>query len=765
MRILAAIAIAWALQSGPLTGTVADQSGAAIAGALVVAHLAGDVTLRTTSAGDGRFSFPDAAAIVSLTVRSPGFGEAHLDTSGAEAVTVTLRPASITQTIVVAATDTPARPAELPADVTVLRHERIDLSPALTADDVLRQVPAFSLFRRSSSLAAHPTTQGVSLRGIGPSGVSRTLVLLDDIPLNDPFGGWIYWTRVPTTAVDRIEVVESSAASLYGDYAMGGVISIVTAPQRRLLDVRTQAGSFETTRLAAGGGGAYDGLGLAVDVSSLRTDGYPTVAAAERGRVDTNAGVDVVNATGSLRYDPSARLHAFVRGTYFSEDRQNGRISTVDGTPEGNSTIWRSIEGGGRTLVGSSSTFEATVSGSREQFLSNYLSVPAASPPRSIGRMVLNQRVPVGAQRASANWSTAAGSRLVLSAGFEMQRVHGDSVEDALDNVTGTIPTLHRVAGGRQTTVGGFAQGLFTPTAKLTVTLGLRRDRWRNYGGHNLETCLNAFTCSPNNVPDFPDRRERAVSPRAGVRYQLHSRINVWGAASAGFRAPTLNELYRQFRVGATLTLANSDLTAERLRGYEGGVNLSISRGLDFRVTAFDDRLRDPISNATVSTSGATVIQRRENLGRTRARGIEADAEWRWRDRFTLTAAYVHNDAIVLANSSSPQLVGKWLPQVPRHRGSVQLSYGHPRAALVGVEAMLTSGQFDDDLNTPARLLPRYATVDASVSRQFGRRFEAFAGAQNLFNTTVIVGTLPTSIGAPRLMSGGVRVRLGNAVR
>src|SRR5579872_4110370 len=117
-------------------------------------------------------------------------------------------------------------------------------SPALIADDALRNVASFSLFRRTSSIAAQPTTQGVSLRGIGPSGQSRTLVLLDGIPFNDPFGGWVYWTRVPLESVDRVELTEDSSSSLYGNIAMGGVINIITAhPTPHTVDVNTQYGN------------------------------------------------------------------------------------------------------------------------------------------------------------------------------------------------------------------------------------------------------------------------------------------------------------------------------------------------------------------------------------------------------------------------------------------------------------------------------------------------------------------------------------------
>ncbi len=107
---------------------------------------------------------------------------------------VELDLARLTEERVNVVTRTEQQIGEMPASATVVRAEEIKQSPAVAADDILRQVPTFSLFRRTSSLAAHPTTQGVSLRGVGPSGVSRTLVLIDDVPFNDPFGGWVYWT-------------------------------------------------------------------------------------------------------------------------------------------------------------------------------------------------------------------------------------------------------------------------------------------------------------------------------------------------------------------------------------------------------------------------------------------------------------------------------------------------------------------------------------------------------------------------------------------
>ena len=167
------------------------------------------------------------------------------------------------------------------------RAEDIRQSPALVADDVLRQVPTFSLFRRTSSLSSHPTAQGVSLRGIGPSGVSRTLVLLDGVPFNDPFGGWVYWTRVPLESVERIEMVDGSSSSLYGNYAMGGVINIVTTrPARRTVELKPQYGNLRQSEVRLlrqrrrGASWASPSKAAASD-----TDGFPIVVR-DRARAD-----------------------------------------------------------------------------------------------------------------------------------------------------------------------------------------------------------------------------------------------------------------------------------------------------------------------------------------------------------------------------------------------------------------------------------------------------------------------------------------------
>jgi outer membrane receptor protein involved in Fe transport len=248
-------------------------------------------------------------------------------------------------------------------------------------------------------------------------------------------------------------------------------------------------------------------------------------------------------------------------------------------------------------------------------------------------------------------------------------------------------------------------------------------------------------------------------SPRVAALYRVNDAVSAWAGAGWGFRAPTLNELYRQFRVGTTLTLANNALGPERLFGYEGGATLTPGRNVTLRATLFANHLKDPVSNVTIATAGAAVTQQRQNLGRTRVRGVQADAEYRLGRSWKIMGGYVFNRAMVTENPNDRDLVGTFLPQVPKHRGSARVAYSDPSRGTIAVGVLLVGAQFDDDRNTISRRLPGYTVVDLMLARSLQRNVELFFGVQNILDREYLVGTLPTTVGTPRLISGGVRLR------
>ena len=660
-----------AAAQAPVTGIVRDETGAVVSGASVLVRTGDKVEQQTVTGPDGRFVLDDSLPpFSSLIVRAGGFAEHTQSVANGTAVEVVLTPAGVRESVTVTPTRTEQRLGDVPASVSIVDKETIRRSPAIVVDDVLRLVPTFSLFRRTSSLSAHPTAQGVSLRGVGPSGVSRSLVLIDGIPFNDPFGGWVYWTRVPLESVERIEVVDGTSSSVYGNYAMGGVINVVSArPRPRTFELRTQYGSNDSPKADFFASNVWGNFGASVEGSAFATDGFPQVIENERGAVDTKAAVDYQNLALKVDYSPAPRLNAFVRGGYFREERDNAKVTTV-GPPlaEANDTTWKSISGGVRMTLPDQSDLQARVFGDFETFHSNFMAVAAGPPPvstpRAIGRMTLLQRVPTTGVGAMAQWSRAFSTQVLLSGGADWRRIEGASHEQGLDPVTGSTVTLIREAGGTQQSSGAFVQGQMWPATRVSVTLSGRVDHWRNYDARNLETTV--ATGLPTAASrTLPDKEDTVFSPRAAVLYHVNDRVTAWSSLGWGFRAPTLNELYRQFRVGALLTLANDQLGPERLIGGEVGVNLAPLQDLTVRSTWFDNRVENPVSNVTIALN----TQQRQNLGRTRIWGVQTDAEYRLSTEWRVGAGYMFNQAKVKEFDANPALVGKYLPQVPKHRG------------------------------------------------------------------------------------------------
>jgi iron complex outermembrane recepter protein len=762
-------------------GVVVDQQSLPVSGAQVSITAQRGSVLKTAVTSSDRFRIDGLSpGVYDVRVEASGFAPSaqtvDLTTAREANLNFRLEPARITEQVVVTPTRSEQRLGDVPASVTVLGSEEIRRSPAVVADDVLRQSPTFSLFRRTNSLSSHPTSQGVSLRSIGPSGTSRTLVLIDDVPFNDPFGGWVYWTRVPLMSVDRVELVNGSTSSVYGNYAMGGVINIVTNPPApRVVEFKPQFGNRTTPKFDFFASDRWGKFGAVVEGSLLNTDGYPIVAETERGPIDNNATVDYRNVSAKVQYLPTDRVSVFVRGGYFTEDRVNGKIGEV------NDTRWTFVNGGVQARLPDNSNLQGRIFADLQKFHSTFLAVTNAATTRNLVRLATDQRVPTDGVGSLVQWSKPISQSHAFSAGTDWRWVDGDSEEDAY---TPAVPTVivppvtqqatlsvQRVSGGTQRSVGAFVQDIFTPLPKLAVTLNARVDHWRNYNAHNLETTVATGLPTANNRPALPDKEDTVVSPRVAAIYHATDRVSAWGDFGYGFRAPTLNELYRQFSVGLVVTRANDQLGPERLVGGEVGVNVSPTRNVTIRTTWFDNRVKDSVSNTTIGTN----LQQRQNLGRTRIWGIQTDAEYRAGTYWRFSAGYLYDQAKVTENPANPSLVGRFLQQVPSHRASGQVAYGNPRIAAVALGIQFVGRQFDDDLNertvpgpalaeagyevTTEPGLPMYALVDLMASRTFGANLEAFVGLQNLFDQKYFVQTNPSTFGTPRLVHGGVRVR------
>jgi len=284
-----------------------------------------------------------------------------------------------------------------------------------------------------------------------------------------------------------------------------------------------------------------------------------------------------------------------------------------------------------------------------------------------------------------------------------------------------------------------------------TASAAVRFDAWRNDSGTTIVAGQRVA---------LADRSATAWNPRLSTIFAFTPEVSLTASAYRAFRAPTLNELYRPFRLGGVQTLANSALEPERLEGAESGIRYQSRDGRVFaRANLFWTNLRDAVGNVTLSTTPALITRERENIGRIRDRGIEVALDARIRPDWTLSAGYLLADSRVASSARNPALAGKRVPQVPRDQATVQLRFARPSLATVVAQARWSGPQYDDDLNA-LRLGSAFA-IDALVSREIFGGGEIFAAGENLTNRRNDVGRTPVrTLGAPATFRPGVRLRI-----
>jgi outer membrane receptor protein involved in Fe transport len=736
-----------------VTGIVLDQIKSPIAQAQVSLSTASTLIAQVNTDAGGRFDFEGVTADEgTLSVRARGFAAVERTWSATKDETtelvIVLMPAPLAEQVTVTATRAETRIGETAASIVVLSSNELSSTAAVTLDDALRQVAGFQLFRRSGSRSANPTSQGVSLRGVGASGASRAIVLSDGVPLNDPFGGWVYWGRVPRASISQVEVLRGGASSLYGSDALGGVINIITRePASPVLSLEAAYGNQQTPNAMLFASGRNGKWRARLSGELLSTDGYILVAEDERGRVDTPVGSCHSAFDLKLERELTKTLTVFARAAYFGEARTNG-------TPlQTNRTHLRQWSTGGDWQSLRLGNFVARAYGDTQVFDQNFSAVATDRNSETLTRV---QRVPAQVAGLSLQWSRAFGARQTFVTGFEGREVRGASDEIVF---TQSRPSSLVGTGGRERTFGLFAEDIFRLTSRLTLTGGLRVDGWRNYRALSVSRALRQNATAA--VGLSTDRNETSFSPQFSALYRVNELVSLNASAYRAFRQPTLNELYRSFRIGDVLTLANERLSAERLTGGEVGTSLTPRGGrFNIRGTLFWTEVNRPVANVTLNVTPTLLTRQRQNLGRTRSRGIEIESEGRLGEHWIISGGYLFADATVLKFPANTALEGLRIPQVARHQLTFQMRYNNPALFNLGLQARASSAQFDDDQNRFR--LGRYFTCDVLASRRIARNLDLFLAVENLLNQRYEIGRTPvTTLGPPSLVRIGFRLHFG----
>jgi len=643
--------------------------------------------------------------------------------------------------------------APLPADraFSVVRIEGA-MATAPRLDEALTDTPGVQLFRRTSSAASNPTTQGLSLRSIAGSGAGRALVTLDGAPQNDPFGGWVIWSGLPPVSIEGTLIVRGAGAGPYGAGALTGVVQLL---ERTRTPVGGLYEAYLGERGAAGGQLAFAAGDLFVAASHQRSDGWVPVRS---GGGAADEALALESWSMAARFAPqlgTARLS--VRGSVFEESRDSGlkgaqarsngaslSLALSDESP-GLGTRWR-LQGW-----------------TRLSDLENRSVAVAA------GR---NSTTPANSQYATPALGAGVNAALRLDhqdggweVGGDLRFAEGETREQF--RFLGGAFTRGRIAGGTQTVTGLYGEH-WRQLGMWLFTGGARIDHWSSRSGSRRERDLASGAPTLTLSPDDADGWQPTA--RAGLRRD--GPVAIRAAAYSGFRPPTLNELHRPFRVGNDVTEANPGLDPEVLYGLEAG--LEGQGPWRWSTTVFANRLEGAVTNVTIGAGPAVfpiagfipaggVLRQRQNAGDIDAVGIEAALDRRWDSGFALHAAIAYTDAELDGGAAAPQLTGLRPAQTPRLTAVVSGDWTPGPGLTLRALARHEGDRYEDDLNS--RRLAAATTLDLRMDWRMTSRATLWLALDNATDEAVETGQTVDgveSFDAPRTARLGLRLTPGN---
>lgn len=618
---------------------------------------------------------------------------------------------------------------------TTLERDVIIASPSGRIEDVLRGVAGFQQFRRSDSRSSNPSAQGVTLRALGGNATSRALMLLDGVPIADPFFGFIPLSAIAPETLGTVRVTRGGGSGPFGAGALAGTIELESAAPGESAPLLASA-AINSRAESELSGVLTQRLGRGFAVASGRWDrgqGFFTTPNDQRVPATARAGFDswnaAVRAVAPLTEDVElqARVAAF-------RDARTLRFEGADSTSEGQEASLRIVGRGAWQ-------FDALAYVQARDFTNVVISSTRFTP-------TLDQR---------ATPSTGVGGKFELRPplaeahdiriGADYRRADGELQEDAISAFAGLV-TERRRAGGATANLGLFVEDDWQ-IGPLLVNGGLRADRTSITGG--FFRAVDAAGV-PVNAISAPDRSDWAVSWRAGALFYATRRLDIRAAAYTGLRLPTLNELYRPFVVFPVVTEANAALENERLEGFEVGLDWQPINQIVLSLTAFDNEVENAIANVTIAPN----LRRRENLPAITARGVEASLAAKF-GAVSIDGSLAWTDAEVRGEGASIDLDGNRPAQTPEFAASVTFGWQPAPGWRVAGTLRHVAAQFEDDREAD-RLAPA-TTLDAFLTAPLAGKLSMVVRAENLTDETIITRNQGGSIdlGAPRTVWLGLR--------
>ncbi|KXK42205.1 TonB-dependent receptor [Nitrosomonas europaea] len=609
---------------------------------------------------------------------------------------------------------------EIPGTLHLFDKEKIRLRNVRRAGDILQETPGVYIWGASQGSQAPSANRGnrISIRGV--SGVSRTLVLLDNQKMNDPAFGTFNWATLFPEDIERIEVIPGAASALYGGNAFAGVIRVVSKkPTEKEISL---TGGYQFNSPESGYGSAVyrdvfdNGLAISIGyryetssgyrdswsfsdpatnqagpqgtrvtgaIPTHTTNGTPTFQIGDRGNVPWNYHVGQIKAY--YDFSPTTRISGGLR--YLFSDVRSENPTSYLRDPGGNTVISGTVNVGG-TILGritpslflnaetheddlrSFLDFEHEFANHSKLSLSfnhlsrGYWSTLVGQNSTFDGGPGTSAHRPQQLINGQGMYSFHLGDRHFLTTGFQVEHGTLKRREYTLSNWQDidSRTALNLTGDSESLTTSFFVQDEIFLTDRLTAYFGTRLDWWTAEGkSRNLQTGVVKPTEKQSVVE---------ISPKLALVYQAPWQGGVLRAsAGRAFRPPTLQDMFADSRRGVVINYANASLKPETALSWEAGIEQHLAAtGTRLKATFFENRLFDLITSKNLTFTTTLREATDVNAGTGITRGIELSVDQVLTGWLKLHANYTWTPtARTLKNSASPDSEGKRMPNSSKH--------------------------------------------------------------------------------------------------
>jgi iron complex outermembrane receptor protein len=640
--------------------------------------------------------------------------------------------------VVVTATKTERNPRDIPARVSVISSDVIMNSPAMQIDDIIRFTPGINVNRSTGIFSMRPM---VTLRGLSGDEQSRTLVLVNGVPVNTSDEGGVNWNRINQNDIERVEVFKGPGSSLYGNNAMGGVINLITRKPVKTQEIFSSFsyGTFNTlrqdlnVRLRAENG--YYGT---LSQFFVKSDGYNNVPDTDRTVYDIDRFLEATGISARIGNDGKKWVNWELQYDIYRDKRGEGyQIYAPEGCYRNfNTNLLRgNLNGGNRKTAYTLNVFYQ---------MENYYDINERMKGPNYSRYDVNSyRKDMG---SILNINHQLIEDNTITGGFEYKQ---GSIEGGDYYQTAPYDTVYNA--GKLNTLAGYIQDehVFLNN-KIRLVTGLRFDQVTFSDG-------DYYASDPwNTEPELKDYTWTELSPRAGLRFNFIEKVSAYLSYSHGFRASILDDLTRTGWMWVGPKYANPELEPESMNNYEIGFDLFPVNKLKLSLSAYMMQGKDFLYYVSTGDSifGRPVF-RRENVTNVNVSGVEAEVNYSLSTHFLVFAGYTFCESKIVGFEKRPDLENKYLKYTPKHSGSLSLLWQNKYVNFTA-RTMYKGMQYGDDENKVE--LKEYVSLDVMISKTFREKFMISFDVQNLLDEKFMETVNYLSPG--RLMTGKISLIL-----